>query len=88
MHLIPIALAVALVCFIASRLRRYCRHCKGLGKVHRFGKPRDCRWCKGTGKAPRKRRKDERATRDPIHGFGDPIAAYRRKSTAPKEHAR
>lgn len=73
--------AVALVVVIARRLRRYCPHCKGLGRIYRLGKPRDCRRCKGTGKSPRRRRKDERAMRDPIHRTTDPITAYRRKTT-------
>ena len=81
MPVILTAAAVALLSLIVSRLRRYCRHCKGLGKVHRFGKPRECRWCKGTGNSPRRRRKDARAMRDPIRRTGDPIAAYRRKTT-------
>ena len=79
-----LAAAVLLAYLLAARLRRYCRHCKGLGKTLRRGKPRDCRRCHGTGKAPHKRRAEARATRDPIHRTGDPIAAYRRKTTAPK----
>lgn len=79
--LLALVLAVVLVCLIARRLRRYCRHCKGLGRIHRLGKPRDCRRCKGTGKAPHRRRKDARAMRDPIHRTTDPITAYRRKTT-------
>ena len=81
--LLALLLAVALVVQIGRRLRRYCRHCKGLGRVHRLGKPRECRHCKGTGKAPRRRRKDERATRDPIRRTTDPITVYRHKTTTP-----
>jgi len=88
MPVILTAAAVALLVLLAARLRRYCRHCKGLGQQLRFGKPRPCRRCKGTGLAPRKRRAEQRAMRDPIHRIGDPIAAYRRKTTAPKEPVR
>jgi hypothetical protein len=79
--LLALIAAVVLLVLIGRRLRRYCHHCKGLGRVHRLGKPRDCRYCKGTGKSPRRRRKDQPVTRDPIHRTTDPIAAYRRKTT-------
>lgn len=83
-----IALAV-LAYLLAYRMRRYCRHCHGLANVRRHGrgKPRPCRYCKGTGLSPRRRRAQQRAMRDPIHRTRDPIAAHRRKTTAPKEGA-
>jgi len=87
---LPLCIALAVLAYLlAYRMRRYCRHCHGLGNVRRAGrgKPRPCRRCNGTGLSPRRRRAEQRATRDPIHRNGDPIAAYRRKTTAPKEGA-
>jgi type II secretory ATPase GspE/PulE/Tfp pilus assembly ATPase PilB-like protein len=80
---------VVLAVIVAHRLRRYCRHCHGLGKVRRGGlrKPKPCRRCHGTGLSPRRRRAELLAMRDPIHRTGDPIAAYRRRTTTEKEGA-
>ena len=81
--------ALALVFLVVARARRYCRRCHGLGNVRRFGgrgKPRPCRRCHGTGKSPHRRRRDQRALRDPIHRPRDPIAAYRHHTT--QEEAR
>lgn len=84
--MLPALIAAAvLACLAAARLRRYCRRCKGLGKTLRRGKPRPCRACKGTGKSPHRRRKDQRAMRDPIRPATDPINAYRRTTTTPRK---
>ena len=88
--MLPLCIALAMLAYLlAYRMRRYCRHCHGLGARRRgaLGKPRSCRRCNGTGKSPHRRRAEQRATRDPIHRTTDPIAAYRRKTTAKKEGA-
>lgn len=85
MILAAIPLAALLAFALARRMRRYCRHCAGLGKVRRRGKPRPCHRCHGTGLSPRRRRRDARQQlrplRDPIRRIGDPIAVPLRERT-------